>query len=170
MISISSFSFRINFEGFTYGFRIFSDIDDITFEGPNLLSAQQSPHIVETKLFKEMEAHRLAGPFPSHPLPHFRVSPLGVVPQKTPGEYCMIHHLSYPKGMSVNDGISSAFTRVTYATIDDAVRGIKRAGVGSYLAKTDVKHAFRIIPINPLDYHLLGMQWKGKYYFDKLCL
>ncbi|XP_028517092.1 uncharacterized protein LOC110246429 [Exaiptasia diaphana] len=33
--------------------------------------------------------------------------------------------------------------------------------------KTDIKHAFCIIPIHPEDYHLLGMQWKGSYYYDK---
>ena len=56
---------------------------------------------------------------------------------------------------------------MSYATIDDAICCVKQSGVGSYLAKTDIKHAFRIIPIHPGDYHLLGMQWKGLFYFDK---
>ena len=79
----------------------------------------------------------------------------------------MIHHLSFPKGFSVNDGIASEFSSVSYATIDDAIQCIKKSGVGSFFAKTDVKHAFRIIPIYPDDYHLLGMQWKGSFYYDK---
>ncbi|XP_062614297.1 uncharacterized protein LOC134276023 [Saccostrea cucullata] len=37
------------------------------------------------------------------------------------------------------------------------------------MAKTDIEDAFRIIPICPEDYHLLGFSWQGKYYFDK-CL
>ena len=35
------------------------------------------------------------------------------------------------------------------------------------MAKTDVKNAFRIIPIHPDDYGLLGMQWRGLYYYDR---
>ena len=34
---------------------------------------------------------------------------------------------------------------------------------------TDMKSAFRIIPIRPGDYHLLGIYWRGDYYFDR-CL
>lgn len=60
------------------------------------------------------------------PLLHTGISysPLGVVPKKTPGEFCLIHHLSYLKGSSVNDGISSDNTSISYATIADAIRHI----------------------------------------------
>ena len=44
-----------------------------------------------------------------------------------------------------------------------------RSGVGSFLAKTDIKSAFRIIPIQPADYNLLGFCWRGSYYYDR-CL
>ena len=37
------------------------------------------------------------------------------------------------------------------------------------MAKTDVKSAFRIIPIHPADFSLLGMKWDNMYYFDR-CL
>ena len=37
------------------------------------------------------------------------------------------------------------------------------------MAKTDVKSAFRIIPIHPADYSLLGLKWDNMYYFDR-CL
>ena len=56
-----------------------------------------------------------------------------------------------------------------YATIDDAIRLIKSLGKGCFLAKTDIKSAFRIIPVSPNDFPLLGMEWQGKFYFDK-CL
>ena len=41
------------------------------------------------------------------------------------------------------------------------------AGQQCHLAKTYVKNAFRMIPVSPSDYHLLGMEWQGFYYFDK---
>ena len=81
----------------------------------------------------------------------------------------MIHHLSFPNGSSVNNGISPEHTSVKYATIEDAIRLVKQNGKGSFLAKTDVKNAFHIIPIQSADYPLLGMKWDGLYYYD-LCM
>ena len=81
----------------------------------------------------------------------------------------MIHLLSFPFGGSVNDLIPPEFCSVQYATVDDATQIIKRLGTGCALAKTDVRSAFRIIPVHPNDYQLLGMQWRGKYYVDR-CL
>lgn len=101
----------------------------------NLTSALENPEIVDMKLGKELAAHRLTGPFSSPPFDSFRVSPLGLVPKKTPGDFRLIHHLSFPKGSSVNDGISPEHTSVHYATVSDAVRLIKAAGHGCFLAK-----------------------------------
>ena len=78
----------------------------------------------------------------------------------------MIQHLSFPFGASVNDFIPQDFCSVHCPKVDDAVRFIKRLGRGCILSKTDVRSAFRIIPIHPSDYHLPGMQWEGNYYVD----
>ena len=72
-------------------------------------------------------------------------------------------------GSSANDGIPKELATVRYATIDDAIRLIKSVGKGCFLAKTDIKSAFRIIPVYPNDFPLLGMEWQGKFYIDK-CL
>ena len=37
------------------------------------------------------------------------------------------------------------------------------------MAKSDIKSAFRLIPVHPSDYPKLGFTYKGKYYYDK-CL
>ena len=37
------------------------------------------------------------------------------------------------------------------------------------MGKTDIKDVFRIIPIHPDDYKLLGFSWQGAFYHDK-CL
>lgn len=107
--------------------------------------------VVDAKLNKELAAHRLAGPFSSPPFSVLRVSPLGLVPKKSQGKFRLIHHLSFPKGSSLNDGIPLNPTRVSYAIVEDAIRFIKSVGSGCFLAKTDIKNAFRIIPINPQD-------------------
>ena len=81
----------------------------------------------------------------------------------------MIHHLSFPHGSSVNGFILEEFSTVEYTTVDDAIKMIKTLGVGCVLAKTDVRSAFRIVPIHPSDYHLLGFHWQNKWYYEK-CL
>ena len=72
----------------------FKNVFHINFEGPrklviskNLPSANKAPDIVRQKITKELEAGRVAGPFQTVPFTDFRVSPLGLVPKKQPGEY-----------------------------------------------------------------------------------
>ena len=153
--------------GFTAGFPLPHEGPQYSCHAPNLLSAIQNPLAVDTKLSKELIAHRLAGPFSSPPFSMFRISPLGLVPKKTEGEFRLIHHLSYPKGSSLNDGISDEYTRVSYATVADAIRLVTAVGPGCFMAKTDIKNAFRIIPIRPQDHNLLGICWRGLYYYDR---
>lgn len=155
--------------GFLHGFSIRYFGSLLAIRSPNLKSAMDNPTSVNDKLSKELAAGRIVGPFDSPPFETFRVSPLGIVPKKLPGEFRLIHHLSYPEGLSVNDGIPKELATVRYATVDDAVRLIKAIGKGCFLAKTDIKSAFRIIPVAPRDFPQLGMEWQGKFFFDK-CL
>ena len=34
------------------------------------------------------------------------------------------------------------------------------------MAKIDIKHAFKLCPVRPCDYHLLEMFWQGRYFVD----
>ena len=58
----------------------------------NLLSALQKPDAVDDKLAKELKLGRIVGPFLTRPLPSQHISPLGLIPKKTPGEYRLIHY------------------------------------------------------------------------------
>ena len=51
---------------------------------------------------RNSDAGKIVGPFLIPPFLDFRCFPLGLVPRKDPSEFQMIHHLSYPKGSSVN--------------------------------------------------------------------
>ena len=155
--------------GFTNGFSIQCLLSPSHLESPNLKSAVDNPSAVNAKLTKEIDADRIAGPFEFPPFPQFIISPLGLVPEKTPSEFRLIHHLSFPRGSSVSDGIPRDFSSVHYASTDDAISLIKQLGSGCFMAKTDIASAFRIIPIHPHDFRLLGMKWQGNYYFDR-CL
>ena len=96
--------------GFKFGFPLHFREDRISFFANNLISTQQNPEIVSAKISKELPVDGLAGPFDSQPFPNFRVSRLGVLPKKAPGEYRLFHNLSFPRGASVNDGISTEDT------------------------------------------------------------
>ena len=61
-------------------------------------------------------ARQLAGPFTALNLPKLQVSP-----KKTPGEFHLIHYLSYLKGMSVNAAIPTEFCTVHGASFDHAL-------------------------------------------------
>ena len=53
-----------------------------------------------------------------------------------------------------------------YPTVDQAVAHILQVGQGVVLAKVDVAHAFRNIPVHPDDRHLLGMRWEDAIFID----
>ena len=52
--------------------------------------------------------------------------------------------------------------------IDDAIRILLKLGPNCFMAKTDVQSAFRYIPVHPDDWELLGMKWRGLYFFDRV--
>lgn len=121
------------------------------------------------KLRKEVSLGRMSGSFSSSPLPGLIISPLGVVPKKEPGKFRLIHHLSHPKGASVNDGINSQACAVTYTSFDAAISWVRRYGQGTLLAKADMEAAFRLLPVHLDSMHLLGCRWQGSYFVDR-CL
>lgn len=133
----------------------------------NLASCRELPHIVQEKLHKELQLGRIAGPFVEKPFAVFAISPIGLVPKKTPGKYRLIHHLSHPLGQSINSGIRKEFTSVAYHSVDHAIDIITSHRSPMWLAKTDIESAFRLMPVHPDSYHLLGFQWNHHYYYDK---
>lgn len=145
-------------DGSQYGFHPFSVGQSRSYESPNLLSSRQQPEVVDQKGAKELKAHRLAGPLDSPPFPVSRISPLGIVPKKSPGDFRMICHISYPSGESVNNEISHEHSSVQNANVDKGIKLIRQTGVGPYKYNN-----FSILPVtvNPQDYHLLGIKWNG---------
>ncbi len=54
-----------------------------------------------------------------------------------------------------------------YATVHDAVNIINLLGRDTQLIKLDLKDAYRIVPVHPADYTLLGITWQGQLYLDR---
>ncbi len=151
-----------------FGFRLGYSGSRSNSCSPNLRSALEDPEAVDRALLKELAADRIAGPYLSPPLPNLRCSGLGLVP-KGDGSSRLIFHLSAPSGHSINDGINPEEFSLSYHTIDDAIRILLSLGPGALMAKADLKNAFRLCPVHPLDWPLLAFRWRNRFFVDK-CL
>lgn len=108
----------------------------------------------------------MIGPLPESVLPLLHFNRFGVIPKSTPGKWRLILDLSFPQGASVNDGIAPDVCHVQLASVDDAVQLILEFGVNAYMAKLDIRQAYRNVLVHPQDRWLLGMHWQGQHYVD----
>ena len=155
-------------QGFTWGFKVGYSGPHYPRPSSNLRSALARPQVIDKYLEAECQAGHTLGPFPSPPLPNFVVNPLGAVPKKRSGKWRLIMHLSYPPESSVNDGIDNKDFPLRYSTVYNAIDSVMRLGRGALMAKIDIRSAFRLCPVHPSDHHLLGMKWRGSFYFDRV--
>ena len=153
-------------DGFENGFHVGFQGSTNNSVPKNLKSALDMPELVSEHIQKELHAGRIAGPFSEPPFDQFQCSPLGLVEKKEKGTYRMIHNLSYPDGSSVNDQIPVEWSAVRYASICNAIDIVIDLCDHAFMAKTDVKHAFRVVPLHPDVRHLFLLQWEGSYYVD----
>lgn len=155
-------------QGFSKGFKLnFAGPRTLT-ESKNLKSAQQHPDQIKNILDQETKLGRMAGPYPVRPFSNLRISPVGIVPKKS-GGWRLITHLSAPEGNSINDFIDPKYCSVKYSSFDEAVTLVQSQGPACLIGKMDLKSAFRLLPIHPSDFCLLGIKFQDFYYFDK-CL
>ena len=156
------------YNGFKHGFRLNYHGPRVPVFSNNLKSAYQYPKELQFLLDQEIEKGRILGPFAQPPISNLHISPIGLVPKKT-GGWRLITHLSHPLGLSINEYIDPASASVNYTSFDKTLDMIISLGVGALMGKKDIKSAFRLLPIYPGDFCLLGMHHLGHYYIDK-CL
>ena len=156
-------------QGIVNGFRVgFDYVNHATKASThNMPAARENPEPVDSFLAKEIAEHRVAGPFVAEVLPHLHISQLGVVPKKhQANKWRLILHLSAPRQHSVNDGINPSHCSIKYGNVDQAAAIMARLGKGTQMAKIDIAHAYRNVPIHPADRMLLGMKWRNAVYVD----
>ena len=73
-----------------------------------------------------------------------------------------------PENESVNEGINKEFTAVKYETLHNANSLVQKFGKGCLIAKSDIEEAFRIVPVHPSNYNILGFRDKKNVYYDIL--
>ena len=141
------------------------------------------------KIMTEVDANRVAGPFAQIPFASYIQSPIGLIP-KHGGKTRLIFHLSYNFTQNPNDASLNHFTpkhmcSVHYNDLDYAVccclktearARSSHTGSGSvYLAKTDLRMAFRMLPVKKEHWRWLVFKavdpqtGKTMYFVDK-CL
>lgn len=151
--------------GFRHGFDI-GFVGEVSSTRPrNLLSAIENPDPVTEAIRKELSRGHTSGPFIVPPVAPFHCSPLGAVPKKD-GTYRIILDLSSPRGWAVNEGISKDDFSVKYSSFDDAVTLVRSLGKDAFMAKLDIKHAFRLCPVRQDQWGLLGYSWQGQFFVD----
>ena len=155
-------------EGLRRGFYIGYDKDRTRRSAAcNMISAAKNPDPVQKYVDNEQAEGRIIGPFTPEETADIHVSRFGVIPKRhQPGKWRLILDLSSPDGMSINDGINKELSSLQYESVDDAARILMGLGKGAMLAKIDIAHAYRNVPVHPTDRYLLGMQWKGETYID----
>ena len=152
--------------GIRQGFRIgFNREQKCRRANGNMISAIQNPQPVMDFLQAEVAAGRVVGPLPD--IRDVQVSRFGVIPkQGQPGKWRLILDWYSPHNVSVNDGVDRELCFMHFATVDNAITKILRLGTESLLAKIDIEHAYRNIPIHPSDRRLLGMMYGRGLYID----
>lgn len=114
----------------------------------NLKCRVGTPTDLWNKVMGEVKLKRTAGPFAEVPFNNFIQSPIGLVPKHEPGQSRLIFHLSYPEGNSVNHHCPKEKCSVSYPDFSLAVQDCIRQGKGCYMAKSDFKSAFKVLPIS----------------------
>ena len=116
-------------------------------------------------LSKELARGHTSGPFLTPPWPDIHCSPLGSRPKKD-GSRRLIMDLSQPCGASINEGICKEDFSVQYTHFDAATDLVFKKGRNCLMSKLDIKHAFRLLPVLPCQWILLGIFWLGYYFVD----
>lgn len=156
-------------QGFSQGFKIHYHGPRLPTQCNNLKSADDHPNELKEKIYKEIQMGRIQGPFKQIPISNLRLSPIGLVPKGDNSGWRLITHLSFPKSNSVNYYIDPNETVVQYSSFDSVIQMIANLGKGAFIGKRDIKSAFRLLPIFPGDFDLLGFKFQGNYFIDK-CL
>ena len=148
--------------GILSGFRIgFNRSSPLQSAGRNHASVPTLAPQVDEYIVEELTKGKLR--LASSPS-RVHISPIGLVPKKNrPGKFRLIVDLSSPTSRSVNDGIASEWCTFKYTSVREAALQVTG---GRFMAKLDLKSAYRMVPVHSADHQLLGIHWNGHTYCD----
>ena len=155
-----------------FGFPLdFNRASKLKHDNKNHTSATEFSADVETYLSEEIKYGAILGPYSQCPIADCHFSPFMTREKSTSNNRRVIIDLSWPKHFSVNAGVDKNSYLGTdfilsFPTIDDITDAVKKVGRGAHIYKIDVSRAFRHVRLDPHDYDLMGLNWKGVTYVD----
>ena len=138
----------------------------------NHVSGLQYLDHIENYITEECAFNAMYGPFQEPPIT-LHISPLMTRSKQNSEKRRTIMDLSWPKGMSVNDGVQrdqylGTYFTLHYPSLDNITNALKQLGPQALIYKIDISRAFRHLTIDPGDIDLLGL--KHCNYFIDGCL
>lgn len=115
----------------------------------NLSSADLAPDVITKKLSKDLAYGRVLK-VQGIPVPFISL-PLGLIPKHDSG-FRRIHHLSHPKGESVNYYILEHYSNIKYTSLKQIYALVVKGRRGCTIVKKDIKDTFRNILLSPAIY------------------
>ena len=136
----------------------------------NHTSAVRYPSHVKDYIVEKLNHDTILGPLNDPPF-HLHVSPFMTREKNGSDKRRTIIDLSWPKGLSVNDGVQGDFYLVThfemhYPSVDHIVDQLNHFGPAAQIFKIDISRAFRHIHTDPGDIDLLGLKFNNKFFID----
>ena len=152
LLDLIEFGFPLSFDRSSS----LSSLDD------NHTSAVKYPSHDEEYLLEELNHNAILGPLDSPPF-LIHISPFMTREKSGSDKRRNISDLSWPKGLSVNDGVTKDWYLGTqfemhYPLVDHIVDQLNQLGPAAEIFKVDISRAFRHIRIDPGDIDLLGLK------------
>ena len=153
---------------------------DLRFEGdrlkdvaaPNCKSCYTEAAEMRKTIQEGIAVGHIFGPYVCPPLGGFKQTPRALIDEmEKSGKYRPISVNNMPKGQAVNEDIPDSPTPIcltTHKRLQQLMRiqRARRTGQGVWLAKRDLKSAYRNHAVRPADWHLCGLMWDGQYFVD----
>ena len=139
--------------GIVHGFRITTaGAEFVSVDCKNYSSATCSENYdkVEAQIHMEIDSGRYIEVKDKPTI----ISSMGAVPKSDPAKIRLIHDCSRPLGRNLNS--YATVDAVTYDTVDEATRLLPPGG---FMAKVDLRSAYRSVPIHKDCYEATGLRW-----------
>ena len=123
---------------------------------------------VDKFISEEVVNGGLTGPFPEPPWWDIIISPIMTAPKK-PDSRRTVFDATFGEKSLNNATPSDVYLGqpcvYTYPKIDDFRRMVLQCGRGCFLWKRDLSRFFLQIPMDPVEYHRVGLVWRGLHFF-----
>ena len=154
-----------------YGFPLdFDRSSQLVPTEENHKSASINSIHVQKYISEELSHGAILGPFKDKPI-SLHTSPLMVRDKQDSSAKRTIMDLSWPHGLSVNQGVSKYMYldtefQLKYPSVDQITASLRNLGPAAMIYKIDISRAFRQIKVDPGDIDLLGFKFQNDYFLD----